>query len=201
MLGVFAIIGTGLVAYTFDKTKARIIQNERQALLDSLHAIVKQDQLNNDIFNDTVEVHSPSLLGTSDPVMVYRARFDGKPVAAVINLTAPDGYSGAIKLLVGIWYDGRIAGVRVVKHQETPGLGDAIEETRSDWVLSFDGHSLDDPLPTQWKVKRDGGVFDQFTGATITPRAIVKAVRKALIYYRDNRALIFPETENSGMEK
>jgi electron transport complex protein RnfG len=115
---------------------------------------------------------------------VYRARKYGWPVAVVLAPVAPDGYNGTIRLLVAIKMDGTLAGVRVIQHRETPGLGDAIEAERSDWILGFDGKSLNDPVQEKWKVKRDGGDFDQFTGATITPRAVVKAVNKALLYFR-----------------
>jgi len=191
LLALFAIVGTGLVAYTFENTEDRIKLNEKNALLRSLHALIPPEKHDNDIFHDTVQVIMPALLGTSDPITVYRARKDGKPVAIALSAIAPNGYSGAIKLLIGIHYDGTLAGVRIVSHRETPGLGDAIEETRSDWVLSFSGKSLKNPDRSGWKVKKDGGVFDQFTGATITPRAIVKAVHKALVYYNQERDKLF----------
>ena len=131
------------------------------------------------------------LLGTESPAMAYRARKNDLPVAIIINAIAPDGYSGKIHLLIGIYYDGSIAGVRVVKHAETPGLGDAIEVRKSDWILNFDQRSLENPSITEWKVKRDGGYFDQMTGATITPRSIVKAVKNTLIYFRDHKEELF----------
>ncbi len=191
LLALFAIVGTALVAFTYDRTVEQIAENERQALLDSLHAIIDPNEYDNDIFADTVELRGPQLLGTPDPVTVYRARKNGKPVAAVLSPIAPDGYNGAIKLLVGIYYDGRIAGVRVVSQNETPGLGDAIEIQKSDWITTFSGKSLGDPGKGGWAVKKDGGEFDQFTGATITPRAVVKAVHSALIYFREHREQLF----------
>ena len=122
---------------------------------------------------------------------VYRARLQGQPVALVMTATAPDGYSGSIRLLVGIRADDTLSGVRVVAHRETPGLGDAIDEQRSDWIFGFDGKSLSDPEPARWAVKKDGGDFDQLTGATITPRAIVKAVKRSLRYYHANREALY----------
>ena len=122
---------------------------------------------------------------------MYRARKAGQPVALVITPVAPDGYSGIIKLLVGINVDGTLNGVRVVTHRETPGLGDAIDEKRSDWIHLFDNRSLLDPPLERWAVRKDGGDFDQLTGATITPRAVVKAVRQTLLYYRDNQDALF----------
>jgi len=143
-----------------------------------------------------VSVRDEALLGTDKPVTVYRARKVGEAVALVIAPIAPDGYSGSIKLLVGINVDGSLSGVRVVAHRATPGLGDAIDETRSDWIHVFNGKSLQAPVISRWAVKKDGGDFDQLTGATITPRAVVKATRNALLYYRDHQEALLapPET-------
>jgi len=124
-------------------------------------------------------------------VTVYRARKGGREIAVVFTVVAPDGYSGAIRMLVGIRADGRLAGVRVVAHRETPGLGDKVEAHKSDWIRDFDNRSLRDPKADGWAVKKDGGVFDQFTGATITPRAVVAAVHSALRYYATHREAMF----------
>ncbi len=183
-LFLFAIIGTGIVAYTFGSTEERIADNQRRALLKSLNELVPDDLYDNDIYSDILYVRHAELLGTGEPVPVYRARKNGWPVAAVLAPVAPDGYSGSIRLLVAIRLNGELAGVRVIQHRETPGLGDGIETERSNWILGFNGKSLLDPQENRWKVKRDGGNFDQFTGATITPRAVVKAVKEALLYYR-----------------
>ncbi len=196
ILGLFSVVGTGLVALTYEGTAERIAENERQALLRSLHQLVSPEEHDNDIYADVITVHDKALLGSRDGVNIYRARNAGQPVAAVINSSAPDGYNGTIKLLVGIYYDGSLAGVRVINHRETPGLGDGIEAERSDWILSFNGHSLLNPETDGWKVKKDGGQFDQFTGATITPRAVVKAVYNTLRYYQQHREAIFINVEN-----
>lgn len=193
MLGLFAMIGTALVAFTFDVTHERIAATERADLLRNLHRIVPVERHDNDLFTDTIQVIAPEFLGTSAPVTVYRARMAGKPVAVVLSPVAPDGYSGNIRLLVGVYEDGTLAGVRVTSHRETPGLGDLIDESRSDWILKFTGRSLKDPAEGQWRVKKDSGAFDQFTGATITPRAVVKAVRKALIYFKQHEDELFAE--------
>jgi electron transport complex protein RnfG len=124
-------------------------------------------------------------------VTAYRARQGGRPVAVILRFAAIDGYNGPIHLLAGIEADGRLAGVRVLSHRETPGLGDAIEAAKSDWVYSFAGKSLGSPPAAGWAVERDGGVFDQFTGATITPRAIVEAVQRALAYHGSHRDALF----------
>ncbi|MCG6886836.1 MAG: electron transport complex subunit RsxG, partial [Proteobacteria bacterium] len=180
VLGIFAVIGTALVALTYDATADRIAANHRARLLKSLHLLITPDQHDNDIFTDVTTVTDRQLLGTNQPVKVYRARREGKPVAVIINSVAPDGYNGRIDLLVAIRYDGTLAGVRVINHKETPGLGDGIDISRSDWIKSFDNRSLQNPDKKGWAVKRDGGVFDQFSGATISPRAVVKAVHRTL---------------------
>jgi len=191
ILGLFAIIGTALVSFTYDATREKIKTNQRMALLRKLHNIIKPEEHDNDIFTDVMMVDNPTLLGSDRPVPVYRARKQGKPVAAVIAAVAPGGYNGNIFLLVGIYQDGSLAGVRVVRHIETPGLGDSIDEQKSGWILGFRGKSLQKPQKGGWKVKRDGGEFDQFTGATITPRAVVKAVYNSLVYFKQNRELLF----------
>lgn len=191
LLWLFAVIGTSLVALIQQETVERIAANEKKVLLKNLYTLIPADQLDNDIAQDSKELEASPLLGTETKSLAYRARLQGQPVAVVFNTVAPDGYSGAINLLIGINQNGQLAGVRVVKHNETPGLGDGIETRKSDWILAFDEKSLEDPPPEQWKVKRDGGDFDQMTGATITPRAIVKAVKNSLVYFNQNRETLF----------
>ena len=190
-LWVFAIAGTTLVALTEYSTRESIIENERQVLLRNLHALLPGDRFDNDIATDTLNLPSSPLLGTDNVSIVYRARLGKEPVAAIFNSIAPNGYNGKIHLLVGVNRNGSLAGVRVIKHAETPGLGDAVEIRKSPWIKSFDGKSLTNPGPSGWQVKRDGGDFDQFTGATITPRAVVAAVRNTLLYYQQNADMIF----------
>ena len=190
-LALFAVVGTTLVALTEYSTSAAITENERQVLLRNLYALLPRDKLDNDIATDTLQLPASALLGTDDASTVYRARLGGEPVAAIFNSVAPDGYNGKILLLVGVYIDGRLAGVRVVKHAETPGLGDAVEIRKSPWINDFAGKSLVNPTQERWRVKRDGGDFDQFTGATITPRAVVAAVRNTLLYYQQNADMIF----------
>ncbi|MFA5983766.1 MAG: electron transport complex subunit RsxG [Methylococcaceae bacterium] len=193
MLGLFALIGIGLVSLFFYATDHRISQNQHKELLLSLKTVLADTEYDNDPTEDIMQVNDIRL-GTSDAVTLYRARIDGKIVATVIAATAPDGYNGNIKLLIAILADGQLAGVRVVAHKETPGLGDDIEASRSHWILSFNGKSLGQPAEKQWAVKRDGGDFDQFTGATITPRAVVKAVKNSLHYFAENKSLILYDT-------
>lgn len=190
-LWLFAVAGTALVALTEYSSRDAIVENERQALLRNLYALLPAERLDNDIATDTRELPASTLLGTDGVSIAYRARLAGEPVAVVFNSVAPNGYNGKIHLLVGVFVDGSLAGVRVVKHAETPGLGDAVEVRKSPWIKSFDGKSLDNPDARGWKVKRDGGLFDQFTGATITPRAVVAAVHNTLLYYQRNTDMIF----------
>ena len=190
-LWLFAVAGTTLVALTEFTTADAIVENERQMLLRNLYALLPAGKLDNDIASDTLELPAAPLLGTESSSTAYRARLRGEPVAVIFNSIAPNGYNGKIYLLVGVNIDGSLAGVRVVKHAETPGLGDGIEIRKSPWIRAFDGKSLDNPDADGWRVKRDGGEFDQLTGATITPRAIIAAVRNTLLYYRQNADMIF----------
>jgi len=190
-LFLFAVVSTSFVAVTEHNTREAIAENERLVLLRNLHALLPAGRVDNDIVNDTLLITASPLLGTENKSPVYRARLRGDPVAVVFNSIAPNGYSGKIHLLVGVYFDGSIAGVRAIKHAETPGLGDALEIQKSPWVLDFDSKSLDNPARGHWLVKRDGGVFDQFTGATITPRAVVQAVKNALLYYEKNADTLF----------
>jgi electron transport complex protein RnfG len=201
LLGLFAFVGTGLVAAVYLGTKTPIEEAERAYMLRSLHSVIKPELHDNDIFNDYIEVTSPKYLGTDKPVSVFRARRNGQPVAVAITPIAPDGYVGAIRLLVGIDTQGTILGVRVLSHHETPGLGDAIEERRSPWILTFNGHSLTNPDKKGWRVRRDGGQFDQFTGATITPRAVVKAVHNTLLFFERNKDRLFNEKSLASADK
>ena len=192
LLAAFAIAGTAIVALIYQNTKARVAQNKRDYTLGKLHELINADQHDNDIEQDTILVKDQAL-GTNNDVIVYRARKNNKPVAAIIQSTAPDGYSGAVEMLVAINYDGNLLGVRVVAHKETPGLGDAIDARKSDWINQFGGNSLENTPKEKWKVKRDGGKFDQITSATITSRAVVKGVYNTLNYYRQNRKLLFKQ--------
>lgn len=196
LMAVFAISATALVALTEENTREQIAGNEREALLEAIKVLVPQDKFDNEILQDTLSLPATDAIGTTDNTTVYRARKNGVPSAAVFTVVAPDGYSGSIQMLVGVYYDGSLAGVRVINHKETPGLGDKIEAKRHDWILQFAGLSLENPDKNQWQVKKDGGQFDQFTGATITPRAIVHALRGALEYFQANRDKLFANVED-----
>lgn len=195
-LGLFALVTAGLLAGTYLGTKQRIAQSEREMAQRALLQIVPEERHDNDLLNDTLTIPAAALttLGLKGTREIHVARMQGNPVAVIIPATAPDGYSGAINMIVGInTADDSIAGVRIISHNETPGLGDKIDTSKADWVYSFNGKSLVHPHPEQWLVKKDGGVFDQFTGATITPRAVVKQVKKVLLYYAEDKARLLEE--------
>ena len=181
-VGLFSFMIVALVSLVYHASKDKIAENEYLDLLHSLQAVLSPDSYDNDLVNDVI------LLQTQT---IYRARKAGKPVAAIIKSTTPYGYNGDIQLLIALDMEGRIIGVRVLRHKETPGLGDKIELKKSDWILSFAQKSLADNDLSLWAVKRDGGLFDQFTGATITPRAIVNQVKKTALFFQHNQQVIF----------
>ncbi|WP_289243409.1 MULTISPECIES: electron transport complex subunit RsxG [unclassified Methylophaga] len=198
VLGIFAIVATTMVAYTEQNTRQQIKENERQALLDAINILIPHEQYDNAILQDTILLPATESLGTEEPTQVFRARKQDQPVAVILTVVAPNGYSGRIKMLVGIYNDGTLAGVRVINHKETPGLGDKIDASRSDWIKQFEGLSLENPSSAKWKVKKDGGAFDQFTGATITPRAVVRAVKGSLEYFKNHREALFAINEEKS---
>lgn len=197
-LGLFAIITGGSIAVTQALTEERIQEAAARAEARALFEIIPESLHDNDLLNDTVLLPASERLATTGPVKVWVARQNGEPTGFIMPVVATDGYSGDIRLLVGIDLQGTVLGVRVVNHRETPGLGDRIETKKSDWIYSFEGRSLDNPEPRNWNVKKNGGVFDQFTGATITPRAVVKAVQKSLVYFRQNRREILNRLEETS---
>lgn len=191
LLGIIALLGTALLAGVNSLTHERIIEQEKLRVLQQLNAIVAVSSYNNDLLEDKIEIEDQAFFRHAAAVPVYRARMDGQPVAVMMIVTAPDGYNGDIRLLLGINSDGVVLGVRIISHRETPGLGDPIEIEKSDWILGFTNKSLQDPDAAGWAVKRDGGQFDQFTGATISPRAVVRAVNSALRYFQTNQQALF----------
>lgn len=187
LLGLFAIISTAIIAGTFIGTAPKIKANMREAEAKALLQIMPESTHDNSLLDDSQAVSDSELLGLREPRKLYIAKRAGRRVGVILPVTARDGYTGDIQLIVGIWEDGSIAGVRVLSHRETPGLGDAVDRKKSDWIDGFQSRSLTDPREALWKVKKDGGVFDQFTGATITPRAVTRSVKNALLYFRENQ--------------
>lgn len=194
----FAIIGTVVLASTFYLTHDLIVKSEEAEKLKLITQIVPSSLFDNDIIQDTLTIHRDALLGTEGDTVAYRARLQGTPAAVILEAIAPDGYSGKINLILAIRANGEVAGVRVVSHKETPGLGDYIELPRSPWIKNFDGKSHTLYKEPDWKVKKDGGQFDYMAGATITPRAVVKAVHKALLYFAANRDMLFKQNASSS---
>ena len=172
ILGVFAMVTVGLIALTQQGTASRIAEEQRRMQMSALNEILPHDQHDNDLLEDAFGVDDRTLLNLPGEAMAYRGRMDGEVVAVILPTIAPDG---------------EIAGVRITNHRETPGLGDKLQLNKSTWVLDFNGTSLSMPAPENWGVRKDGGDFDQFTGATITPRAVVQAVYRALQYFEANR--------------
>lgn len=190
VLALFAAITVAVVAITQQGTQSRIAEAERAAQIRALGEILPADSYDNELLKDVIYLNEP-LLGHRTETPAYLASNQGKPTAVILQANAPDGYSGTISLLVGIMRDGTLSGVRVTQHRETPGLGDQIELNKSPWIKSFDGKSLTNPKQRGWAVKKDQGDFDQFAGATITPRAVVAAVHKALQYFDQHHPELF----------
>lgn len=189
VLAIFALITSLLLASTYLGTKDNINAAERRAAQKILREIYPEESHDNDLLADVLPVPEAYLatLGLKSATDIHVVRKGGDITGFIIPATAPDGYSGDIRLLAGVNLDGSLAGIRVLAHNETPGLGDKVDTKKSDWIFEFDGKSLNNPQEEQWKVKKDKGYFDQFTGATITPRAVVSRVYKTLIFYREHR--------------
>jgi len=190
VLGLFAVVVTLALAGTQLLTREEIAAQRRAAEARAYSEILPPSRYDNALLDDVRPVDDRELLGLEQPGKILVARRGGQVQAVIVPATAPDGYGGAIGLIVGINADGSVAGVRVVSHKETPGLGDRIDARKSRWIEGFAGRSLGDPAAALWAVKKDGGVFDQFTGATITPRAVTAAVKRALQYFEANRAAL-----------
>jgi electron transport complex protein RnfG len=195
ILGAFALATTGIIAITYHFTHERIeIAKERQ-LLSTLNQVVSEALHDNELHLDCIRVAAQPELGNKAQ-RVYRSRLNGENTALIIETTAPDGYSGSIDLVVAIDNANTVLGARVTNHKETPGLGDKIELRISDWILSFSNTLYSTELDKRWLVKKDGGQFDQFTGATITPRAVVAAIKSAVIYGQNNKEALFSQASN-----
>jgi electron transport complex protein RnfG len=192
-LAIFALFTAGIIAVTQTLTSPAISENERAFEARLLLSLLPSDTEADDILDSAqsfinADIENTLLLNVPNEQVFYQVVNTNNEVESIIlPVVAPDGYTESIRLIVGISRNGVLTGVRVTKHKETPGLGDQIELEKSQWILNFDQKSLLDPMETGWKVKKDGGAFDQMTGATITPRAIVKAVYKSLLFFEQNR--------------
>lgn len=196
LLGLFAVLTTNIIAGTYLGTRERIAQEQRKAEEKALLQIMPANTHDNSMLDDVIVVSSEAPgLGLRGERKIFIARREGSAIGVIIPVLARDGYGGDIDLIVGIREDGSVAGVRILAHKETPGLGDKVDLKKSDWVLGFKDTSLQAPEPELWKVKKDKGHFDQFTGATITPRAVVAAVKRALDYFAENRERLLANEE------
>mgnify|MGYP006080712219 CR=1 FL=1 len=199
ILALFAIACTATVGLVNELTKDRIYTQHQKHLLSTLNSIIDPKRYNNDLTLDCVNVANMSL-GSDKEQTIYLARFNSTPVAGAITTIAPDGYNGNIELIVAVNIDGSVSGVRTLLHQETPGLGDKIELAKSDWITDFSGKKLMSNNDSRWAVAKDGGMFDQFTGATITPRAVIKAVKNATLYFAKNQQALFSQKNDCKLD-
>ena len=199
VLALFAAVTVAVVAITQQSTESRIIEAERAAQIRTLGEILPAYSYDNALLDNVIALNEP-LLGHRAETPAYLATLAGQPAAVILQANAPDGYSGTISLLIGIMADGTLSGVRVIHHKETPGLGDRIELAKSPWIKRFDGKSLSNPAQRGWAVKKDQGDFDQFAGATITPRAVVAAVHKALQYFDQHHAELFAQLNTAQVK-
>ena len=199
-LAAIAAICTSLVAATYHLTADRIAANDKALLEQSLHPALSDLFYDSGVSESRLVLAPPHDLPGNDEAIIYRVYANDEPVAALFVVTARDGFAGHIRILLGVDMSGVVTGIRILKHRETPGLGDKIDASRSDWVEQFPGRSMGDPEVTGWAIRRDGGQFDQLTGASITPRAVIKAMRDTLLYFNANRDQIFaaPATEESS---
>ena len=194
-LGLFAIFTAGIIAVTQTLTKERIARNEAAFEARTLFELVPEDTHDNDLldtrFSTALDsLSNQALLRLPQPADWFQAKRDGEVTAVLLPLVAPEGYTEAIRLIMAVDRNGELLGVRVIRHKETPGLGDQIESGKTDWIRGFVGESFDKTPPEDWEVKKDGGEFDQLTGATITPRAVVRAVARGLRFYTENRSVL-----------
>ncbi len=200
LLSAIGLLASGLLAGVNLLTAERIAEAERQAQLRALAAVLPPERYDNDPLTDTVQVTAPFWLGSDRALAIRRARLDGRIVVLALQTVAPDGYNGDIHLLLGIDRDGRLTGVRVERHRETPGLGDRIEAGRGDWIERFAGLGLGRPPSERWAVRKDGGEFDQFAGATITPRAVVRAVHRSLLFVERHGPSLYAAPTGAELE-
>lgn len=196
ILFLFVVVFTGFLSGAYLWTKPSIDASAAEEKMKLIDEVLPRTAYDNELLTDTLEIPPSAALGLDEPSTVYRARKEGLATALVLEAVAPDGYSGKIRLLVAVAADGTLSGVRVTQHKETPGLGDYIEPKKDKnktrpWITQFNGLSLDKVADREWKVKKDGGRFDSVAGATVTPRAVIKATHKAVKYVAENREKLY----------
>ncbi len=205
ILFVFVILFTTLLAGVYLWTKPALEASATEEKMKLVDEVLPRTDYDNDLLKDTISLPATPALGTDDTTLVYRARKNGQPQALVFEAVAPDGYAGRIRLIVAIRSDGSLAGVRVTQHKETPGLGDYIEPKKDKnkarpWITQFNGLSYAALTDKDWKVKKDGGRFDSVAGATVTPRAVVKAVHKATKFVAENQTQLYASQTGEGAQ-
>ena len=196
ILFVFVIVFTGILSGAYLWTKPALEASAAEEKMKLINEVLPRGIYDNELLKDTVALPASSLLGTDEPTLAYRAKKGTQPVAIVLEAIASDGYSGKIRLILAVNFNGSIAGVRVTQHKETPGLGDYIEPKKDKnkerpWITQFNGHAYATTTDREWRVKKDGGQFDFMAGATVTPRAVIKAVRKATKYVAENQEALY----------
>ena len=184
ILATLTFMTSGLIMFSESATRDKITEQKKIVLLQSLKQLIPDDLHDNDLTNNTIEVFEDELLGHRNKQTIYIGTINNQATVYAIPVTARNGYSGDIDIMVGIKTSGEITSIKILEQHETPGLGDLIEAHKSDWIKQFSNQSLQKNYQKLWQVKRDGGQFDQITGATITPRAVVLAIKQALLYHQ-----------------
>ena len=203
LVGLVAAAAAFMVSASHEFSKDRIAANERARLIASLNSVLDPSIRGHDLRTVRLSVTDRELLGDDDPIDVYVAIEENSPVAAIFATSSTDGYNAAIRLLIGVSVSGVVTGVRAVSHRETPGLGDAIDAEKSQWILQFDGSTLEMPPLLMWAVDKDDGHYDSITGATVTSRAVVKGIKNTLLYFERHRSELFSAaaaSEANGLE-
>ncbi|NRA40886.1 MAG: electron transport complex subunit RsxG [Pseudomonadales bacterium] len=201
LLAAFALLVAAGIASTEISTRLARAESLRQVQSKALEEIIPKAQHDNSLLDDFLMTDDQSLLKLKQPAKIHISRLQGEVNAFIFPVRAPDGYGGSIDSIVGIRTDGTVAGVRIISHSETPGLGDKIELKKSDWVLAFNDKSINNPEQKKWAVKKDKGIFDQFTGATITPRAVINSIYNSLLFFQTNKASLLAQAQPETEEK
>jgi electron transport complex protein RnfG len=188
VLAAAAIFG---VRAAYDFSHERIAMNQRARLVARLNSVLDPALLDHDLTTTRLSFSDPELLGSATPIDVFVISDQGRPIATVFASVAPHGYNAPFDLLVGVGADSNVTGVRAVRYRETPGLGDLINRDKSSWIEQFRDKTLLAPPRDKWLVKQDEGQFDSITGATVTSRAVVAAVKNALLYFEQHRDDIY----------
>lgn len=195
ILAAVTLVTSAVLMLTHELTKEKIAQQKLQSTLNSLKRLMPSELIDNDVLAEALTIYEPERLGHRRPKQLYIGKKQGQLTVIAIPVVARNGYAGDIELLVGVKANGIVTDVAIINHKETPGLGDLIERRKSDWLQQFPDTSLKQPAEKNWKVKKDGGYFDQITAATITPRAVVTAIKKALLYQQAEQSKWLANTE------